>query len=197
MVAINRGIQGNGYYPGARGFQKGTDPTNGVMLLGRDFGLYSYYQRRSSIPNADETMYTWQRTVGCILEPLSTVGVWAVNYLIGARRSGPTTGNLHDLIPEHEWLPYEEYCWGFLARMVLLQHPKYVVVLVRNNETDLRGPERFACSRYTFRSEGKEHSAEILYEPHPSALRSRLVQSRARERYKSLAHSMSNAPSFA
>lgn len=190
MVAIDRGIQGNGYYPGARGFRLGSDPAGGIMLLGRDFGLYSYYLRRSGIPNADETMYTWQRTSDCVLQPLSGVGVWAVNYLLGARRSGSATGDLRDLVAAEEWLPYEEFCWGFLCRAAFLQLPKYIVVYGANNARDLQSVERLDGPRHTFRFGGKEHTAEILYAPHPSSLRSRVVQERAREWYRDLAISI-------
>jgi len=54
---------------------EGYDPRGGIMLLGRDFGLHSYYVRRSGIAGADETTYTWRRTVDCALQPLAGVGV--------------------------------------------------------------------------------------------------------------------------
>jgi hypothetical protein len=186
MTAIDRGIQGNGYFPGARGFRSGADPTNGVMLLGRDFGLYSYYRRRSSIPNADETMYTWQRTCDCVLLPLAGVGSWATNYLLGARQLGLATGDLRDLVSPEEWQPYEEFCWKFLCR-ALLQYPKCIVVLGSNNARDLQKPARFVGSLHTFRCAGEEHSAAIFYAPHPSSLRSRVAQERALEWYRRLA----------
>lgn len=187
MVAIDRGIQGNGYYPGARGFSSGSDPTGGIMLLGRDFGLYSYYLRRSSIPNADETMFTWQRTSDCVLTSLAGVGVWAVNYLLGARRSGPAIGDLRDLVPTTEWFPYEEFCWKFLCRAVLLQRPKCIIVYGANNARDLRRARRLDGPQYVFRDAQQEHTAEILHAPHPSSLRSRVAQERAREWYAILA----------
>jgi len=190
MAAIDRGITGNGYYPGARGVSSGSDPRGGIMLLGRDFGLYSYYIRRSAIPNADETMYTWQRTVDCVLQPLGDVGVWAVNYLIGARRSAPATGDLRDIVPLAEWQAYEEYCWLHLCRATLLQRPKCIVVYGANNARDLQRVGRLNGSRHTFRYEVEEHTAAILYAPHPSSLRSRVAQERAREWYRRLAASV-------
>jgi hypothetical protein len=150
LIHIDRGIEGNGYYPGARGFSAGTDPTSGIMLLGRDFGLYSYYVKRSRIANADETMYTWQRTVDCILEPLSGVGVWAVNYLLGARREPPATGNLRDSTPEEQWRPYEQFCWEFFGRAVLLQKPRHIVLLGGDNHGDLTSLDRLHTPRHTF-----------------------------------------------
>jgi hypothetical protein len=190
MVAIDRGITGNGYYPGARGFPSGSDPQNGVMLLGRDFGLYSYYNRRASIPNADETMYTWQRTLDCVLQPLAGVGVWAVNYLIGARLSGPATGDLRDLVSPEEWHPYEAYCWHFLCRAALLQRPKYIIVYGANNARDLQRVGRLESPRHTFRYAAEEHTAAILSAPHPSSLRSRVARDRARDWYGRLAISI-------
>jgi hypothetical protein len=160
------------------------------MLLGRDFGLHSYYIRRSNIPNADETMYTWQRTVDCVLQPLADVGVWAVNYLIGARLSGPATGDLRDLVSPEEWRPYEEYCWHFWCRATLLQRPKYIIVYGANNARDLNEVGRLDGPRHTFRVAADEHTAAILYAPHPSSLRSRVAQERAREWYRRLAISI-------
>ncbi|SNS49485.1 Uracil DNA glycosylase superfamily protein [Granulicella rosea] len=189
MVNIDRGIEGNGYYPGARGFAAGTDPTNGIMLLGRDFGLYSYYVKRSRISNADETMYTWQRTVDCILEPLSGVGVWAVNYLLGARREPPATGNLRDLIPDEQWQPYEQFCWEFLGRAAILQKPRHIVVLGGSNHEDLTAANRLQTPSHTFRDGSQEHSARIHLAPHPSSLRPHIAREKARAWYKSLAQS--------
>jgi hypothetical protein len=190
MVVIDRGITGNGYYPGARGFRSGNDPQGGIMLLGRDFGLYSYYIRRSNIPDADETMYTWQRTVDCVLQPLACVGTWAVNYLIGARLLGPVTGDLRDLVTPEEWHTYEVYCWHFLCCATLLQRPKYIVVYGANNARDLQRVGRLDGTRHTFRNAAEEHTAAILYAPHPSSLRSRVAQERAREWYRRLAISI-------
>lgn len=190
LVTIDRGITGNGYYPGARGFSEGSDPRRGIMLLGRDFGLHSYYVRRSRITNADETMYTWRRTVDCALQPLVGVGVWAVNYLIGARLSGPATGDLRDAVSSEEWHAYEDFCWHFLCRAVLLQRPRCIVVYGANNARDLQGAGRLEGPRHTFRHAAEEHAAEILYAPHPSSLRSRVRQVRAREWYRQLAISI-------
>lgn len=165
LAPIDRGIQGNGYFPGARGFRLGHDPTGGIMLLGRDFGLYSYYVRRSRIPNADETMYTWRRTWDCIIQPISDLRVWATNYLLGARRSGTATDDLRDLIPTEEWLPYEEFCWEFFCRAAMLQRPRCIIILGSKNARDLRQPSRLGDSRHTFRSGGEEHSAAIRLHP--------------------------------
>ena len=187
MVAIDRGIQGNGYYPGANGFRSGSDPAGGIMLLGRDFGLYSYYLRRSGIPGADETMYTWQRTSDCVLRSVNGVGVWAVNYLLGARRSGLATGDLRDLVPITEWSSYEGFCWKFLCRAALLQRPKYIIVYGANNARDLQKAGRLDYPRHAFRYGEQEHVADILPAPHPSSLRSHVSQQRAREWYANLA----------
>ena len=160
------------------------------MLLGRDFGLYSYYVRRSGIARADETMYTWRRTVDCALQPLSGVGVWTVNYLIGARLSGPATGDLRDSVSSEEWLTYEDFCWRFLCRAVLLQRPRRIVVYGANNARDLRRVGRLEGPRHTFRYAAEEHTAEILYAPHPSSLRSRVSQARACEWHRQPATSI-------
>jgi hypothetical protein len=192
MVPIDRGITGDGYYPGARGHRNGSDPTKGIMLLGRDFGLHSYYLRRSTIPDASETMFTWRQTVRCILEPLSNVGVWAINYLLGARSTGPATGNLSDVIPPDEWQPYEQYCWNFLCRAALLQRPDYIIVLGVNNRRDLNRFGRLNSSCHTFSCKGEEHIAQIRYASHPSSLRSIKTQEEARQWYQSLAQSVSN-----
>jgi hypothetical protein len=190
MVHIDGGIKGNGYYPGARGFPLGTDPTAGIMLLGRDFGPYSYYVQRSRIENADETMYTWQRTVDCALEPLSGVGVWAVNYLLGARRESPATGNLRDLINDEQWVAYEQFCWEFLGRAVLLQRPRCIVVLGVNNREDLTEPERLQMPSHTFHDGPVQHTAKVLYAPHPSSLRRHSAREQARLWYRKLAQSL-------
>jgi hypothetical protein len=186
MVAIDRGIAGSGYYPGARGFSEGSDPRRGIMLLGRDFGLHSYYLRCSRIANADETMYTWRRTVDCVLQPLVGVGVWAINYLIGARLSGQATGDLRDSVSSEEWHAYEDFCWHFLCRAVLLQRPRRIVVYGKNNARDLLRVGRLEGPWHTFRYAAEEHVAEIIYAPHPSSLRSRVSQERAREWYRQL-----------
>jgi hypothetical protein len=190
MIHIDRGIEGNGYYPGARGFPLGTDPTNGIMLLGRDFGLYSYYVQRARIENADETMYTWQRTVDCALQPLSGVGVWAVNYLLGARKDPPATGNLRDLISEEPWVAYEQFCWEFLGRAVLLQRPRCIVVLGGNNREDLTAPDRLQTPSHTFRDGSLQHTVNVLYAPHPSSLRRHSAREQARLWYRKLAKSL-------
>ena len=190
MVAIDRGITGNGFYPGARGFSVGSDPRQGIMLLGRDFGMHSYYVELSKKPNADETMYTWRRTVDCALQPLGGVGVWAVNYLIGARRSGLATGDLRDFVSSEEWKAYEGFCWHFLCRAVLLQRPRRLIVYGKNNERDLSRVGRLEASRHIFRYDSEEHVAEILYARHPSSLRSRVSQESAREWFRQLAVSM-------
>jgi hypothetical protein len=189
MIHIDRGIEGNGYYPGARGFAADIDPTNGIMLLGRDFGLYSYYVKRCRISNADETMYTWQRTVDCVLEPLSGTGVWAVNYLLGARRKPPATGNLRNLIPEEQWRPYEQFCWEFLGRAALLQKPRHIVVLGSNNHEDLTAADRLQTPHHTFRDGSLEHTAQIHLAPHPSSLRRHVARETARAWYKRIARS--------
>lgn len=160
------------------------------MLLGRDFGLHSYYVRRSQIANGDETMYKWQRTVDCALEPLAGVGVWAVNYLIGARRSGPATGDVRDWVSSAEWPAYEEFCWHFLCRATLLQRPRCIVVYGKNNARDLQRVGRLEVARHAFRHADNEHVAEVLFAPHPSSLRSHASQERAREWHRQLAISV-------
>jgi hypothetical protein len=135
-------------------------------------------------------MYTWQRTVDCALQPLVGVGVWAVNYLIGARLSGPATGDLRDSVSSEEWDAYEDFCWHFLCRAALLQRPGRIVVYGANNARDLQRVGRLEKPRHTFRYEAQEHVAEILYAPHPSSLRSRVSQERAREWHRQLAISV-------
>lgn len=195
MIHIERGIEGNGYYPGARGFALGTDPTRGIMLLCRDFGLHCYYIKRSGIENADETMYTWQRTVDCILEPLSGVGVWAVNYLLGAGKQEPATGNLKTLVPEEEWQVYDQFCWEFLAKGVLLQRPRCIVVLGGDNRDDLDTPERLQRPSHTFRSGSEKHTVDVHYKQHPSSLRRHSSREQARLWYRNLAKSLDIAGS--
>ena len=190
MVNIDRGLTGNGYYPGARGFSEGSDPRGGIMLLGRDFGLHSYYLRRARIAGADETMYTWRRTVDCALQPLAGLGVWAVNYLVGARLSGPATGDVRDWVSAEQWPAYEDFCWHFFCRAALLQRPRWIIVYGANNARDLQGVGRLEGPLHTFRYAADEHAAAILFEPHPSSLRSRVSQERARERYRQLAISI-------
>src|SRR5216683_585300 len=88
MEHIDCGILGAGYYPGAQGFS-GRSPEGGVMLLGRDFGTKSYYDRLSGTPAKDETAPTWQRTKEHYFPSFQGVPIWCTNYLLGKLCTSP------------------------------------------------------------------------------------------------------------
>ena len=51
--------------------------------------------------------------------------------------------------------------------------------------------ERLVGTRHTFQDAAEEHATTVLYAPHPSSLRSRVSQERARDWYRRLAISIS------
>ncbi|SRR6266851_1868479 len=174
MEHIDCGILGAGYYPGAQGFS-GRSPEGGVMLLGRDFGTKSYYDRLSGTPAKDETAPTWQRTKEHYFPSFQGVPIWCTNYLLGVRKSGSAMGNVKKHIDPREWEPYERHCWNFLQSQVLLQRPRLVLVLGVPNRQDLTTASRFGKNfseevRHTFRDDEGQHTAVVALLDHPHSL---------------------------
>src|SRR5215475_11842124 len=92
MKHVECGILGAGFYPGARGFRDNQPPYGGIMLLGRDFGTKTYYERLCGFPARDETASTWQRTRDIYLASFAGLPVWCTNYLMGIRSEGSSVG---------------------------------------------------------------------------------------------------------
>ena len=185
MKHIDRGILGAGFYPGTAGFKDERSPEEGIMLLGRDFGVKSYYKRLCGPPARNETSPTWRRTRDIYLDILDQLPVWCTNYLLGVRKSGPARGNIKDKILASEWPQYKKYCWAFLQAQVLLQRPRIVVVLGKDNRADLCVSDRLGSRtiepfRFKFRSKGNEHEGIITFADHPHSLIPRIRQDAVR-----------------
>jgi hypothetical protein len=173
MEKIERGILGAGFYPGAQGFTSEQFPYGGVLLLGRDFGVLDYYTRLAGEPARDETATTWTRTRDIYIPCFSHLPVWCTNYLLGARRGGPSIGNVKERITPDAWRSFEAYCWRFLQAQVLLQRPRFVVVLGAFNREDLQVSNRLGPSphgRHLFHDGTAQHSAVIAFADHPYSL---------------------------
>ena len=133
MKCVDSGIHGQGFYPGCQGFSSQKSPHGGLMLLGRDFGVESYYDGLVGSPVRDETALTWRHTREIYFaQPphptLSDLPVWCTNYLMGVRLEGSAKGNVRERISMPEWVKYEDTCWGFLQRQVLLQKPLVIAL---------------------------------------------------------------------
>jgi hypothetical protein len=190
MEHIDCGILGAGYYPGTRGFS-GQSPEGGLMLLGRDFGTKSYYDRLSGMPARDETAPTWQRTEEHYLSFFQGRPVWCTNYLLGVRKNGSAMGNIKKTIDPIEWESYEAYCWDFLQWQVLLQRPRLVLVLGIPNRQDLTVSNRLGKKfdgevRHTFGNDEGEHTAVVAVMDHPHSLIPRVRQAAARTRIQAM-----------
>jgi hypothetical protein len=204
MKCIESGIQGRGFYPGCRGFSPHRSPIGGIMLLGRDFGTKSYYDRLVGSPPRDETALTWRNTRDIYFAPpphssLNDLPVWCSNYLMGVRTDGPSEGNIKDYVSTSEWVKFEDSCWRFLQKQVLLMKPLLIVVFGTPNKEDLLlegrlGKELKSTLRYIFMSNGESHTSEVTFSQHPAWGRGekkkdvlRLEVKRIRELYESYA----------
>jgi hypothetical protein len=140
MGCVDRGILGDGFYPGARGTLAPTFPYGQIMLLGRDFGSKADYDPLCDKPGQSETSKTWARTKLTYLDILPKEKVWLTNYLMGVRVERPATGNIKDRISKAGpdlWEKYEASCWAFLIAQIELQKPRLIVVFGTPNLEDL------------------------------------------------------------
>src|SRR6185437_10673008 len=166
-------------YPGCRGFSQQKDPRGGIMLLGRDFGTKSYYDRLAGSPPRDENTLTWRNTRDIHLSELrpslGDLPVWCTNYLMGVRLCGPATGNVRECMSIENWFTFEASCWNFLQKQVLMQKPLVIVVLGGDNRCDLAAETRLGKNgtepfQHIFESEGELHEASIYFADHPHSL---------------------------
>jgi hypothetical protein len=209
MSYVETGILGQGFYPGCRGFSPQKSPIGGLMLLGRDFGTKSYYERLVGLPPRDEDSKTWERTCEIYLPQapaisLDDLPVWCTNYLMGVRKEEPSTGNVKNRILPDEWLTYEDSCWKFLQKQVLLQRPRLIVIFGMNkqfraaNQVDLFTDHRLGRGRrqtliHDFASGGKKYTTKVTFTEHPFSLISEIAKVKARlevKRIKELYNSM-------
>jgi hypothetical protein len=179
MACVETGILGRGFYPGCRGFSPKRSPIGGIMLLGRDFGTKTYYDRLAGSPPRDENALTWRHTRDIYLSELrpslGDLPVWCTNYLMGVRICGSAVGTVKNCIVSEDWIKFETSCWNFLQKQVLLQKPLVILVLGGDNRRDLAAPGRLGGNevepfRRTFVAEGKLHEASIFYTDHPHSL---------------------------
>jgi len=194
MKCVDSGIHGQGFYPGCQGFSSQKSPHGGLMLLGRDFGVESYYDGLVGSPVRDETALTWRHTREIYFaQPphptLSDLPVWCTNYLMGVRLEGSAKGNVRERISMPEWVKYEDTCWGFLQRQVLLQKPLVIVVFGEDNRSDLLTDKRLGRKwtqtiQHTFESDGDRHTASITFADHPHSLISNVAKNAARTEVK-------------
>jgi len=149
------------------------------MLLGRDFGTKSYYDRLAGSPPRDENTLTWRHTRDIHLSELRpSLGdfpVWCTNYLMGVRLCGPTTGNVRECMSTENWSKFEASCWNFLQKQVILQKPLVIVVFGGDNRYDLAAATRLGRNgkepfQHIFVKEGEHHEASIYYADHPHSL---------------------------
>jgi hypothetical protein len=184
---IECGILGSGFYPGASGFdQTQPPPQGGIMLLGRDWGKKSDYERFAGLPARGEAGFTWQQTRDVYLAGLAPWPVWCTNYLVGVRTEGSAEGNVKGRIEQPAWDAFESDCWSFLQSQVLLQRPLLVIVCGRDNRADLTVRGRFGATsceelRHTFKTEAGEHSAPVVFGWHPNYLKGYAKQAAGRE----------------
>ena len=203
MAFVETGILGRGFYPGCSGFSRRRSPLRGLMLLGRDFGVKSYYDGLIGSPPQDEHALTWRHTRDIYLSPLpdpslNDLPVWCTNYLIGVRIDGSAKGNLKERVSPSAWATYERSCWRFLQKQVLLQKPLVIVVFGEDNRSDLLTENRLGqrwsqTLVHAFESDGEPHTATVTFVNHPHSLirntakeSARLEVKRIRDLYDSL-----------
>jgi uracil-DNA glycosylase len=163
------------------------------MLLGRDFGTKTYYQRLCGIPPRDETASTWRRTRDIYLASFIGLPVWCTNYIVGVRKNGSSVGNVKERIHPSDWEAFEGDCWQFLQAQVLLQHPRILVVFGGDNRADLAANGRLGeitqgNMRHTFKNEYGQHSVLVTYADHPHSLIPKEKQEDARKESARLRH---------
>lgn len=159
MQWVDRGIKGQGFYPGAEICTFNGSPAGGIMLLGRDFGTLDYYQRLANEPGRSEWALTWRHTRDIYLTELTNIPIWCTNYLMGVRKDGSSKGDVSSRMSQQEWDSFEESCWGLLEKQISLQSPKVIVVFGDDNQRDLNRKTRLGTLRSSCLS--------IVYSKHP------------------------------
>jgi hypothetical protein len=175
MLFAETGILGRGFYPGCFGYSPERSPIDGLMLLGRDFGTKSYYDNLCGLPSRDESALTWRHTRDIYLGGFHDLPVWCTNYLMGIRSDGSAKGSMKERVAAAEWSKYEQSCWSFLQKQVLLQRPRVIVVFGEDNRSDLTVGGRFgknwSCNfKHIFATDGVRHSAMVTFTNHPHSL---------------------------
>jgi uracil-DNA glycosylase len=155
MQYLDRGIEGQGFYPGARECVFGEPGAPLVLLLGRDFGTWDYYSGLMG-KGRSEYALTWRNTHNIYLQELSQFQVFCTNYLMGVRVAGSAKGNVSEGITPGDWIRFEESCWEFLKEQIAISKPSVIVVFGDDNRRDLDKSNRLRSSRIP-----------VLYGPHP------------------------------
>jgi hypothetical protein len=181
MKHIDRGILGDGFYPGASGTTNITFPVGKVMLVGRDFGTMDYYERLCGNPPRSETALTWRHTKKIYLEIFDSADVWCTNYLMGVRVNGSAKGNVAPSMDPQSWLRYEATCWDFFLKQVELQKPALIIIFGDDNQIDLSRASRIgsplkaipfadgegSLCDHMFQLKSGPHTARIHFLKHP------------------------------
>lgn len=193
VIAVTHRLQGWGSYPAANGFDKGTSPLGGIMLLGRDWGSTRDYEKFIKSLTQDETGGSSKRTRNIFMPGFQKYGVWRTNYLLGLRVKPPSTGNIENRFFADDWISYERKAWDFLQEQVLVQQPQVIVVLGKHNLKDLSTPERFRNHdlgdffTHTFvNSTNNKHTAKITFADHPYSWMSKYILPRFRRKMEQI-----------
>jgi hypothetical protein len=166
------------------------------MLLGRDFGDKSYYHKLVKQQPAEEDSDTWLRIRDIHFShnsqsTLRGLPIWCTNYLMGVRKEKPSTKNVKKRISPDDWLKYENSCWDFLQKQVLLQKPRLIVIFGArqdfraDNQVDLLTDHRLGRGKrqtmiHDFVSGGKKHTTKVTFTEHPFSLISEVAKDKAR-----------------
>jgi hypothetical protein len=153
---VDRGIDGQGFYPGARECIFGDPSSPLVMLVGRDFGTWDYYSGLASQRGRSEYALTWRHTRDIYLRELAGLRLFCTNYLMGVRVDGSAKGDVSSRMSADEWSGFEQSCWGFLERQLAEASPSLILVFGADNRRDLDRPTRLGGI-----------PADVLYGPHP------------------------------
>ena len=136
LQMVDRGIRGEGFYPGAAQCLFG-DGSPQIMLLGRDFGTLAYYEKLAALAGRSEYALTWRHTRSIYLTELAKASLFCTNYLMGVRVDGSAKGDLSARMTNEEWKAFEESCWVFLQRQIQTFEPDLILVFGSDNRRDL------------------------------------------------------------
>jgi hypothetical protein len=110
---------------------------------------------------------------------------------MGVRKEKPSTKNVKKRISPDDWLKYENSCWDFLQKQVLLQKPRLIVIFGArqdfraDNQVDLLTDHRLGRGKrqtmiHDFVSGGKKHTTKVTFTEHPFSLISEVAKDKAR-----------------
>jgi hypothetical protein len=192
MRPAHCGILGRGFYPGAKGYD-GVSAHGGIMLLGRDFGTEDYFYPLCGEPPRDEWAVTWRNVRDHHLSILDGLPVWCTNYCVGVRPDGSSIGNIKRQMTAEEWSAFEPFCWHFLQAQVMIQRPRFIVVMGPYNEEDLSCVNRLGRAlasgeSFRFKFNGQEHTASLRTGKHRRAFTNPIVAKRGDEMLHQLRH---------